>query len=473
MTHSPSSTASPEVTDIDTSSRCAFSFLIVVSLLWLAVGGVLAFLNLVQVYSPGFLADCFLFTHGRLQAMQETALVYGWGGNVGIAVALWLLARLSGAPLRGGNFLILGAIFWSIGVKLGIYGIAVGDLTSFSLLQMPDYVQPIMLVAYAVMAAPGVLAWTGRRNESTYASQWYAVAALFLFPWFFSAAQVMLLFAPVRGTLQSVVATWYGQNVLSLWLAPLAIAALYYLVPKIKGKVMPNYDFAIYGFWSLILFGTWMGGRHLIGGPVPAWIPTLAFAASIMVLFHHLIVYLNMRGIASAGGGIVLKFAKFGFVAYLLSAVVDATFSLRALAMVTQFTFFQEAQWQLSLAAFSMIMFAALYYLAPRVAGAAWPSSGLVRGHYLASILGYSILIGCLAVAGWQQGSALNDASVSFASIAEKTSSWLLVAAAAQALLLVGNLALLVNFVRLLFVKSTEASLSQFRQPTNLEASSS
>ncbi len=473
MTQTTSSTASHAVSEIDTSSRCALSFLIFASLLWLVTGGVLALLNLVQVHSPDFLADCFLFTHGRLQAMQETSLVYGWAGNAGIAVALWLLSRLGGSALRGTNYLVIGALFWNIGVKLGVYGIAFGDMTSFSLLQMPDYVQPLMLVAYAFMAAPGVLAWTGRRNDSTFATQWYAIAALFLFPWFFSAAQFMLLFVPVRGTLQSVVSAWYAQNLFSLWMAPLAIAALYYLVPKIRGKVMPNYDFAIYGFWSLIIFGTWMGGRHLIGGPVPAWIPTVAFGAAILVLFHHIIVFLNMRGIGSSGGGVVLKFAKYGFYAYLLGAIIDAVFASRGLAMITQFTFFQNAQWQLALASFSLIMFATLNYMVPRLSGAAWPSAGLVRGHYLATILGYAVLIISLGIAGWQQGTALNDSAISFETVAAQYRPWLLVASAAQALLLVGNFALLVNFVRILFVRTSESSSSQFRQPANLEASSS
>lgn len=473
MTNVTHNTAPAEVSDIDSSARCSLSFLIIVALLWLVTGGVLALINLAQLHTPGLLADCSFFTHGRLQAMQETALIYGWAANAGLAVALWLLARLGGTPLRGTNFVVLGGLFWNIAAKLSIFGIAVGDMTSFSFLQMPRYLQPLMLVAFAVMAAPGVLAWTGRRSESTYATQWYAVAALFLFPWFFSVAQVMLLFVPVRGVLQSVVATWFAQNVFSLWLAPLAMAALYYLVPKIKGKVMPNYDFAVYGFWSLIVFGTWIGGRYLVGGPVPAWIPTLAIVSTVMVLFHHIIVYLNMRGIFSSGGSNVLKFAAFGFGAYLLGALIDVVFSTRIFAVVTQFTLFEEAQAQLGLAAFSMIMFAALYYLAPRLAGAAWPSSSLIRGHYLASILGFAVLIISLAIAGWRQGVALGDASISFEVIAAQTRSWLLVATAAQALLIAGNLALVVHFIRLLFVKSNEATLTQFRQPAKLEASSS
>ena len=141
--------------------------------------------------------------------------------------------------------------------------------------------------------------------------------------------------------------------------------------------------------------------------------------------------------------------------------------------MITQFTLFQEAQWQLALASFSLIMFASLNYMVPRLSGAAWPSAGLVRGHYLASILGYAVLIITLGVAGWQQGIALNDASISFEAMAAQYRPWLLVASAAQALLLVGYFALLVNFVRILFARKCDATPGQFRQPTNLEASSS
>jgi len=46
---------------------------------------------------------------------------------------------------------------------------------------MPVYVHPLLLVSYAAIATPGVLAWTGRSTRATFATQWYAVAALFLF----------------------------------------------------------------------------------------------------------------------------------------------------------------------------------------------------------------------------------------------------------------------------------------------------
>lgn len=464
---------SAEVSDIDRSARCPLSFLIVSALGWLLAGGLLALLNLIQLHTPGFLADCAWFSYGRLQALQETALIYGWTVNAGLAVALWVLVRIGGAPLRGANFVAVGGVFWNLGLTLGLVGIATGEMTSFSLLQLPRYIQPLMLVAFAVMAAPGVLAWTGRRAEATYASQWYLVAALFMFPWFFSVTQVMLLFAPVRGVLQSAASAWYVQSFLSLFLAPIAMAALYYLLPKIKGKVLPAYDFAVYGFWALILFGGLGGGRLLVGGPLPAWIPTLSAAALSIVLFHHLIVLINLRGVFSASGSLVLKLAGAGLAAYLIAAVVDAVFSMRGPAAVTHFTLFQQAQLHLSLAAFSLIVFAAIYYLAPRLFATAWPSAGLIRAHYLSTMLGFAALIVALAVAGWLQGQGLGNPETSFADIAARTRPWLQVATAAQALLLFGNLALVLHFVRLACGKSPAAGSAEFRQPQALEVSAS
>jgi len=469
-----SSLASAEVSDLDRSARWPLAFLILASLGWLVFSGVAALLNTLQILEPQFLADCEWLIYGRLQAIQESAFLYGWAVNAALAVGLWLLVRLGGVPLRAANWVAVGAVFWNLGLTLGLGGIAAGHMTSFALFQLPDYIQPLMLAAFAAMAAPGVLAWTGRRDRTTFASQWYVVAALFLFPWAFSVAQVMLLFAPVRGVLQPIIATWFGENFLSLLLAPVAIAALYYLLPKIKGQVLPAYDFAPYGFWALLLFASWTGGRHLIGGPVPAWLPTAAIAAAAMLLFHHMILALNLRGLFSPARSLALKFAASGLVAYLLSGVANAVFSMRGLAVITHFTYFEQAQFQLFVAAFSLSIFAAIYYLVPRLFGVAWPSVGLIRAHYLASLIGIPALVIVLALAGWQQGVALNDAEIPLRTIAANTRPWLQVAAAAQAVLLFGNLTLLAHFARLLCCASRSGeSLAQFRQPQALEATAS
>jgi cytochrome c oxidase cbb3-type subunit 1 len=471
---SPSSNA--EVTAVDTAGRWPLLLLLASGLVWLVVSGGLALIASIQLHSPSFLADCEWFTHGRMTALAETSFVYGWAANAGLGIALWVLGRLGGSPLRGLNWAVLGMLFWNAGVTLGLIGIASGDATSFSLLQLPRYVLPLLVAAYAAIGISGILAWNGRRTDATHASQWYAIAALFLFPWLLIAAQTMLLWTPVRGVLQAVTAGWYLQGVFTVWLAPLALAGAYYVVPKSTGRVYPSYEFAPLAFWTLVFVGTMTGGRHLIGGPVPAWIPTLANAACSMLLFHYIVVLLNLRS-AFTGGGTALKFISAGLLAYVIGGSLDFVTSFRGVAAVTQFTYFAQAQQQLALyGGVTLLLFGAIYFAVPRLTGRAWASAAFVRGHVVLAFVGVALLVVSLAAAGWIQGHALNNAKTSFGAIADSTRSWLLGATAAQGILLLGNILLLVNFARSAVAaccSSPAPAEVTFRQPSTMEAPAS
>ncbi len=463
-----------EVTAADTAGRWPLFLLFASGLVWLVVSGVFSLVASIQLHSPVFLADCAWFTHGRVTALAETTFVYGWSANAGLGIALWVLGRLGGTPLRALNWAVVGTLFWNVAIVLGLIGIVTGDATSFSLLQMPGYVQPLLVASYVAISVSGILAWNGRRTDGTFASQWYAVAALFLFPWLLVAAQAMLVWSPVRGVLQAVVDGWYVQAVFSLWLAPLALAGAYYVVPKATGRVLPSYEFAPLAFWTLLFVGSITGGRHLIGGPVPAWLPTLANAACWMVLFHYSVVALNLRGVFSRGGT-ALKFISFGLSAYVLGSVLDAVTSFRGAALLTQFTYFATAQQQLALyGGISMLFLGSIYFAVPRLTGKSWASGGLVRGHAALTIIGVLLLIGSLAIAGWIQGNDLNQASVSYAAMAAHTRPWLLGVTAAYGILLFANLLLLVNFILSTRAacccrSETRSDPSPFRQPSAME----
>jgi cytochrome c oxidase cbb3-type subunit 1 len=257
----------------------------------------------------------------------------------------------------------------------------------------------------------------------------------------------MLFSVPVRGVLQPIVAGWYAQSAWTLWLAPLALSAAYYVVPKVTGRVLPSYEFASLGFWCLVFVGGLTGGRHLVGGPVPAWIPSIAVVSCALLLFHVLVVVLNLRG-AFLGKGVALKFIGFGLAAYALGALVDAVTSFHAVAAHTQFTYFDEAQKQVALyAAASAILMGGVYYALPRITGKAWLSGGLVRTHLVLTLAGILLLVGSLSMAAVIQSQDLLDPKIDFAEIAHHTRLWLLAASAAQGVLLLASIAFLVNFV--------------------------
>lgn len=439
---------SADLTPLEAGSRGPLLVLLGFGVLWLVVAGILALIAAIQVPSPSFLADCAWLTVGRVEGMAETAFVYGWIGNAGIGLALWMLGRLSGEPLRAANWAVVGALFWNLSIFMGVVGIAIGEGTGIAFLQLPPHVLPLMLVSYGAIGVCLVLAWTARRRDRMFASQWYAVAGTFLFPWIFSIGQVMLVWSPARGAVQAILAGWFGQCLWTLWMAPLALGAGYYIVGRMSDRALPAYDTALLGFWSLLFVGGFTGGRHLIDGPVPAWVATVAIVTSWVLLVHYAVVFLNLRP-AFRGAGLPLRFIAFGLVAYVLGGLLDAVTALRSVAVTTQFTFFDQAQMQLALyGGISFLLFGALYFALPRIAGSAWSSAGLARGHLTLAVVGLVLLVVCLGGGGLVQGAALNDPAVSFGAIADRTRPWLLGAAAGEAALLLGNILLLVNFLQ-------------------------
>jgi len=413
---------------------------------WLLVAGVLALVAAVQLHSPQFLAHCRIFTYGRVTAMAETAFVYGWLANAGLGLLLWVLGRLAGEPLRAQNWALGGTAFWNFGVTGALVGVACGDNTGFELLGLPSYVQLVLFASYAAIAVSGLLAWSGRLREVSFASHWYGAAALFLFPWLLSIAHVMLFASPVRGVLQPIIAGWFAQSAWTLWLAPLFLAVAYYVVPKVTGRVLPSYEFASLGFWTLVLVGGLTGGRHLIGGPVPAWIPSVAVVSCALLFFHTFIVLLNLRGVLGAPG-IAAKFIAFGLFAYVLGAVVDAVTAMHGVALHTEFTFFDEAQKQLALyGAASMVLFGGIYFALPRITGQAWYSGALVRTHLVLSFVGVLAVLASLVLASVTQSQDLLDPKVEFPSIVLHMQPWLSGVAIGEAVLILGNLLFLANF---------------------------
>jgi len=460
----------PEVTSNDTGSRRPLVLLLLFGVLWLVASGVLGLAASVQVHSPRFLEGCACLTYGRLSALAETAFVYGWLANAGLALALWTLGRLAGEPLRAQSWAVLGAVFWNVGVAAALGGVATGDATGFALLGLPGYVHALLLFSYAAIALSGILAWAGRLRLVAYASQWYAAAALFLFPWILSVAHVMLFSAPARGVVQAVAAGWYAQCAWSLWLAPLALAVAYYVVPRATGRTLPSYEFASLGFWCLVFIGGLTAGHALVGGPVPAWIPSIAVVAGAILLFHALVVVLNLRG-AFAGGGVALRFIGFGLGAYALNIAAGALTAFHALSVRTQFTFVDEALRQLALyGAASTILMGGIYFAVPRITGRAWLSGGLVRAHGALTFAGIVLLVGCLGAAGIAQGRGLADPAVAFPEIARQTRPWLAAATAAQAMLLLGNMALALNFAVTAWRLLGAAEPAAFEAPAATEA---
>jgi cytochrome c oxidase cbb3-type subunit I len=470
--------ARAEQQEIDASARWPVLVFFSQALAWLVIGGALQLTASIQLHTPaflGFLAGCEWFTYGRIAAAAQHVLTYGWGFNAGLGFALWLMARLSAAALRHGGLLVVACKAWNITIGLGLLGILMGGTTSFELLEMPRWVSLMMLAAYAAMGVWAITTFSVRNTENVYASQWYVFGAVLWFPWLFTLAQTMLFGLPTRGVVQAIVGAWYVNGVLGLWFIPLALAAIYYFLPKLTGKAIHDYYLAPLAFWWLVICAAFAGCSRLIGGPVPSWVATLGAVANFMLVVAVVMILKSFLGTLRGQFGamkssVTLKFIFVSILGFALASALSFALSLRGFAVHTQFTLIPELRdWLITYACFSTAMFGAAYFIVPRLTGTAWHSSALVTAHYYCSAAGIILLTAGLAYAGWMQGRMLNDATVPFGDITAALKPWLMFRSVALMVLLTGHLAFALNFFWTAWgALSQRGTPAVFRQPAPL-----
>ncbi len=404
---------------IDASTRVPLLVLFGGAALWLVVGSLLALAASLTFHMPDKFGDCPWITYGHLQPAADDALLYGFCIPAGLGVALWIFARLGQAPLRGQLVPVVAAHLWNLGVLVGLVGIFAGDSTGFAWLEFPRGGSALLFFAYLLLGLWALMNFSGRRESGTFPSHWFLVAALFLFPWIYSTANILLVGWPVRGVTQAVIAWWAGNNLVFLWTSLVGLGASFYFLPKFSGRPLHSYYYALFAFWTLLIFGSMRGVP--VGAPVPAWLPVLSAMNSLFLIVPVIAIavigWKTVRGAIGPeckGGSYCM--IKFGFVAFILSALLLVTSACPHFSRLTQFTWFGAAQTQLQLYGFFAItMFGAIYYILPRAVGIEFAFPKLIRVQHWCAMLGIFIFVVSLVIGGVEQGLKLQDPNIAFA----------------------------------------------------------
>lgn len=440
------------VSKTDLSCRLPLLVLFLSAAVWFLLGSLAALLVSIKFHAPNFLADHSWLSYGRLQPAGYTALLYGGCLQAGLGVGLWLLATL-GQTLAQRIATTAGAIFWNLGVTMAVAGILVGDSTGFPNLELPSYSLVSLFVGYVLVGLCSVLLFHHRRELSTFPSQWYLLAALFWFPWIFSTAELLLVAFPVRGVAQSVIAWWYSDNLLIVWLGLVGLAAAFYFVARDARRPLHSHYLALFTFWMLVLFGSY--GGIPTSAPLPAWLPTVSTIATVLLLIPILAVAVNVHRTLAGGYPVLrsntpLRFIVFGVGAFVAAGLMKIGGALGDADQQLHFTWFSTGRNQLHVYGFfAMVMFGAAYDILPRLIGQAFPSRGLVRLHFWASAGGVVLLVVPLAIAGITQDLQFVNPRLAFLDISKSSLPFLRVSTIGDLLVLLGQGLFLVNLAGL------------------------
>jgi len=444
--------------EIDVSCSTVLTWLFACASTWLVLGTFVNVLAFIKLHVPGMFADAAWMSYGRLRPAGMDILLYGFASQAAIGVIIWLMCRLGATTLCCKAPVLLATIFWNLGVAVGTLGILSGATTGFAWLEMPRFAHAILFASYAVIGVCILVSFYTRTNRSLYVSQWYLLAALFWFPWIYSGAQMLLLYWPVRGVLQAFIDAWFANNFLTLWLGNVALATLFYFIPKLTNRELYSSYVAGFAFWTYLLFAGWTGSVQLIGGPLPTWMIAIGTSAALLLIVPMIAVgynwYQTVAGLQfdrRNASDIVLRCTFFGALSFFVATIGGILLACYRVSAITQFSLVPLALvYFIIYGFFGMTIMGAIYYIVPRATRLDWPFLNLVRVHYSCSIGGIAILFLSLVIGGLIQGYRLNQTTTDIVSVTRGTIQFIGLATLGLLLLLVGQIAFVRNLFTLL-----------------------
>ncbi len=382
------------------------------SLFWLIIGTGVGVIAAAKMAYPHFLGEYGWLQFGRLRAVHTNAVLYGWLSLSFIAIMFYMAQDLLRTPLYSARLGYAAFALWNLAVALAALGFMKGSIGWHSLSKGKEFLEMNWLSTGIVLAAMflvmiNLFQTVARRAESQlYVTMWYSIGSVFWLPMVWIVGN-----APVYTGVNDAIANWFlGHNVIGLWFTTAGVGMVYYLIPRTTRNPLYSHKLSLIGFWTIALVYPWVGAHHLIRGPVPEWLQTIAIIFSILMFVPVWTVITNFFKTMSGKWGVMaesvpLKFVIFGTWAYFLTCIQGPLQALRTVNQYTHLTNWTVGHAHLALfAAFSFISWGAIYYIFERATGRRISQGALAHWHFWVAAMGFAGFFATLTMAGLVQG---------------------------------------------------------------------
>ncbi len=386
---------------------------------WLAVAMLWGILAAFQLAAPDYLRAVVprglwsFITFGRMRPVHVHIAIFGWLTTVYMGAMFYIVPRLTGTPLFSEKLAALTILAWNL--------IMVADLATLSagMTQAREYGEEIwpmdlLVVLGVVLLAINIFGTVAKRKIKTmYVSLWYFMGAIvWLALLYIFGNKIWDPTGAWNGVTDAIINWWYGHNVIGMWFTTGGVAIGYYLIPLIAGRPLYSHRLSMIGFWAIAAIYPQTGAHHLIWGPVPYWLVSVAAVTSVMLIIPVWTVLTNWYKTVEGNwsrflGSIPGRFLLMAGVFYFITCLQGPSQSLRTFSSLVHFTHWVVGHAHLAmLGAFSYISWAFIYYALPRlVARQTMYSEALGGWHFWLVTLGFVAMAFDLWFAGIVQGS--------------------------------------------------------------------
>lgn len=441
--------------------------------LWTSIGflclfGLFGFIAAVKFVIPDLFGPINWLSWPRIRPVHVQGMIFGWLLTLYMSMFYYIVPRLTGTKLWSQKWGIAATLFWIVGVLLMIFGLLnpMDTLNPYLMTKGKEYEEwPIissgfMITGWIILFINMMMTFARRTYTQMYVSMWYIMGVLMWTAFVYIIGNWPSQVLPqdwgagYKGLNDANTNWFYGHSVVGLIATPGGLGITYYILPKVTNAPIFSHKLSLIGFWTLGAIYIWNGAHHMIYGPIPYWLQTVATIFSFLLFIPVLALVTNYFGTVRGEWhqlryNVPLKFIIAGTVFYLLVSTQGSFQALRALNAVTHFTDWVIGHSHMALfGTFTFYAYAAAYYVVPRIYKKPLYSEGIADWQFWLSFVGFILFSTSLWIGGYYQGLLWNDPSIPFIKTVDAMKPFWHVRAGGGLLMLTGMVLFAFNLIK-------------------------
>ncbi len=380
------------------------------TLFWMVVAPVFGLIAAQKLDDPEFLRNVEWLQFGRLRIAHVNGVVFGLFSSGIFGFMTYAVPKLTGRPLVNIRAAWIGMVVFNVGVLAGESALLGGYIQAIEAGEYGTAIDLTLTAAFITLMSVYLGTIAKRRIKRMYVSLWYWSAGLLWTGINLPLGNLVLPSGPTGAT-SAALHGFYLHNVVGLWITPMGIGVIYYILPIAARNKLWSHTLSLIGFWGLAFFYPFNGVHHYIYSPIADWAQTIAIGASLMLLLPVLAFTANMWGTMIGqwrkftGYNFAVKFGILGALWYLLTCIQGPTQAFREMQELTHFGDYNVGHAHSAVyGAFSIWIMAALYFVYPRVTGRGLWSTALANWHFWLQVVGFGLMFSVLTLSGFVQG---------------------------------------------------------------------
>jgi cytochrome c oxidase cbb3-type subunit I len=394
----------------DKSARWFIYTAIVFFLITITIGLIMA----IKFIAPEFLGGIAPLGFGRIRAIHTNGVLFGWLLAADMGLCFYIVPRLAGVKLFSEKLGLYTLGLWIVILLGAVVTLGMGDTQGKEYLELNSVLDILVTIAWVMFAVNIFATIAKRKYTNMYASLWYIMGTLL----WTSILWIVANLPVFTGVNDANVNWWFGHNAVGLIFTPVGLAIAYYFIPKSTGNPLYSHKLSLIGFWTIAFLYIWTGAHHILFGPIPTWLQTVAILFSISLLIPVWTAVTNFYGTLRgkwAQGNYVVKFFLAGTTFYLLTCFQGPMHSLRTVNQIVSKTDWIVGHAHMAVfGAFSFFAIGGIYYALPKILKRSLYSEKLAEWHFWLSFVGFLGFAISLWIGGFVQGLQWMDYTISF-----------------------------------------------------------